>query len=149
MEPKLTGVAFCLMLHRPVQLIVYLILLLTDTQQTDSIADSASLSCYCLTICHCLAVILLSCHCLSVCLLSGFRPAHSVSSGSVDLHLEGLQMASGEASNNRRQDSPRTLMIKANLKKVIEKEKRKVTPLGVITRASRLRGSLGLLFSHM
>ena len=40
------------------------------------------------------------------------------SSGSVDLNIDGLHMASGEAGSNKGQDSPRTIMIRANMLKV-------------------------------
>ena len=46
------------------------------------------------------------------------RPEHVGSSGSLNLNLNKLQMANGEASTSNKQDSPRTQMIKANLKKV-------------------------------
>lgn len=43
------------------------------------------------------------------------RPAHISSSGSLDLDLDGLQM---EGGGHKGQESPRTLMIRANMKKV-------------------------------
>lgn len=43
------------------------------------------------------------------------RPAHISSSGSLDLDLDGLQM---EGGSHKGQESPRTLMIRANMKKV-------------------------------
>lgn len=47
-----------------------------------------------------------------------FRPSHATSSGSLDLNIDGLQMASGEPGSNKGLDSPRTIMIRANLLKV-------------------------------
>jgi len=46
------------------------------------------------------------------------RPGHARSGGSLALDMDSLQMAAAEASSTRKQDSPRTIMIKANLKKV-------------------------------
>ena len=45
---------------------------------------------------------------------AAYRPAHASASGSLDLDLDGLQME----GSIRGQDSPRTLMIRANMKKV-------------------------------
>ena len=46
------------------------------------------------------------------------RPGHARSGGSLALDMDSLQMAAAEANSNGKQDSPRTIMIKANLKKV-------------------------------
>ena len=52
------------------------------------------------------------------CVLLACRPTHVSSSGSLDLNIDGLHMASGEASGSKGLDSPRTIMIRANMLKV-------------------------------
>ena len=46
------------------------------------------------------------------------RPGHARSGGSLALDLDSLQMAAAETNSTGKQDSPRTIMIKANLQKV-------------------------------
>ncbi|DBA84801.1 TPA: hypothetical protein ACH3X1_005836 [Trebouxia sp. C0004] len=48
------------------------------------------------------------------------RPGHARSGGSLALDMDSLQMAAAEANSTGKQDSPRTIMIKANLRKVQE-----------------------------
>ncbi|DBA89408.1 TPA: hypothetical protein ACH3X2_004762, partial [Trebouxia sp. C0005] len=48
------------------------------------------------------------------------RPGHARSGESLALDMDSLQVAAAEANSTGKQDSPRTIMIKANLKKVQE-----------------------------
>ena len=47
-----------------------------------------------------------------------YRPEHARSERTLQLDLDNLHVAAAETSGGKKQDSPRTVMIRANLKKV-------------------------------